>query len=104
MFNKPSDRTFEDWRYSEAKSILDNVPNNVPIWIQSYDMTDEEKEQHPKYKTTGGYLKEINDSKCVQAWWDNLSDHEKNVIKSLPNFDAETFKEIIGIDVNISSN
>ena len=104
MFNKPSNWTFENWRHSEAKSILDNIPNNVPVWIQSYDMTDEEKEQHPKYKTTGGYLKEINDSKCVQAWWDNLSDHEKNVIKSLPNFDAVIFKKITGIDVNISSN
>ena len=50
------------------------------------------------------YLKEINDSKYVQAWWNSLSDHEKNVIKSLPNFDAEIFKEITGIDINISSN
>ena len=104
IFNKPSNWTFEDWRHSEAKSILDNIPNNVPIWIQSYDMTDEEKEQHPKYETTGGYLKEINASKYVQAWWNSLSDHEKNIIKSLPNFDAEIFKEITGIDINISSN
>ena len=100
MFNKPSDWTIEDWRRSEAKNILDNVPNNVPTWIQSDDMTDEEKERHPKYKTTGGYLKEINDSKCVQAWWNNLLDHEKNIIKSLPNFDAVIFKKITGIDVN----
>ena len=104
MFNKPSDWTLRDWWGSEAKSILDNVPNNVPLWIRSDDMTDEEKEKHPEYETTGGYLKEINNSKSVQAWWNNLSDHEKNVIKSLPNFDAEIFKEITGIDINISSN
>ena len=104
MFNKPSDWTFNDWRHSEAKSILDSVPNNVPLWVRSDDMTDEEKEQHPKYETTGGYLKEINDSKYVQGWWNNLSDHEKNIIKSLPNFDAEIFKEITGIDININSN
>ena len=40
----------------------------------------------------------------LTAWWYNLSDYEKNVIKSLPNFDAEIFKEITGIDVNISNN
>ena len=104
MFNKPSDWTLRDWCYSEAKNILKNIPNNVLRWIQSDDMTDEEKEQHPEYKTIGGYLKEINNSKSVQAWWNNLSDHEKNVIKSLPNFDAKIFKEITEIDVNISSN
>ena len=104
MFNKPSDWTFRDWRYSEAKGILDNISNNTPTWILSKNMTDEEKEQHPEYKTIGGYLKQNDNSKCVQSWWDNLSDHEKDIIKSLPNFDAEIFKEITGIDVNISSN
>ena len=104
MFNKPSDWTLRDWCYSEAKDILDTIPNNAPTWIRSENMTDEEKEQHPEYKTTGGYVKEIDNSKHVQAWWDSLSDHEKNIIKSLPNFDAEIFKEITGIDVNINSN
>ena len=99
MFNKPCDWTLQDWRNSHAKSILSNIPNNAPIWVQSDDMTDEEKEQHPEYETTGGYLKEIDNSKCVQAWWDNLSDHEKDIIKSLPNFDAEIFKDCTGIVV-----
>lgn len=100
MFNKPSDWSIEDWRYSEAKRLLDNIMYNVLKWIYSYEMTEEEKEQHPKYKTTGGYLKELDKSKCGQLWWDNLLDYNKNVIKSLPNFDAEIFKEITGIDIN----
>ena len=99
MFNKSSNWTFRDWCYSEAKDILDTVPNNAPIWIQSENMTDEEKEQHPEYKTIGGYLKEIDNSKCVQAWWDSLPDYKKNIIKALPNFDAEIFKDCTGIVV-----
>ena len=99
MFNKPCDWTLQDWRNSHAKSILNNIPNNAPIWVQSENMTDEEKEKHPEYETTGGYLKEIDNSKCVQAWWNNLSDYEKNVIKSLPNFDAKIFKDCTGIVV-----
>ena len=99
MFNKPSDWTLRDWCISEAKDILDNVPNNAPTWIWSDDMTDEEKEQHPEYETTGGYLRKIDNSKCVQAWWDSLSDREKNIIKALPNFDAEIFKDCTGIVV-----
>ena len=99
MFNKPSDWTFRDWCHSEAKDILDNVPNNAPTWIRSDNMTDEEKEQHPEYETTGGYLKELDESECGQIWWNSLSDHKKDVIKALPNFDAEIFKEITGIVV-----
>lgn len=99
MFNKPSDWTFRDWRNSEARYLLNKIQHNVLEWIWSDDMTDEEKEQHPEYEITGGYLKELDESECGQIWWDSLSDCDKNVIKSLPNFDAEIFKEITGIDI-----
>ena len=100
MFNKPSDWSIEDWRCSKAKRLLDTISCNALQWVYSDKMTEEEKEQHPKYKTTGGYLKELDKSKCGQLWWDNHLDYNKNVIKSLPNFDAEIFKEITGIDIN----
>ena len=100
MFNKPSDWSIEDWRCSKVKRLLDTISYNALQWVYSDKMTEEEKEQHPKYKTTGGYLKELDKSKCGQLWWDNLLDYNKNVIKSLPNFDAEIFKEITGIDIN----
>lgn len=100
MFNKPSDWTIEDWRSSEAKKLLDDVQHMIFQRIWSEEMTDEEKEQHPEYKITNGYLRELDKSECGQLWWNTLSDHEKNVIKSLPNFDAVIFKKITGIDVN----
>jgi hypothetical protein len=99
MFNKPSDWTFRDWWNSEARRLLNKIQKNVLEWIWSDDMTDEEKEQHPEYKTTGGYLKELDESECGQIWWNSLSNREKDVIKALPNFDANIFKEITGIDV-----
>lgn len=99
MFNKPSGWTIEDWYHSEAKELLNTISHNALQWVYSDKMTEEEKEQHPKYKTTGGYLKKRNKSECNQLWWNSLSDHKKNIIKSLPNFDAEIFKEITGIDV-----
>ena len=104
MFNKPSDWTIEDWRSSEAKKLLDDVQHMAFQRIWSEEMTDEEKEQHPEYKITNGYLRELDKSECGQLWWNTLSDHEKDVIKLLPNFDAEIFKEITGIDININSN
>lgn len=99
MFNKPSGWTIEDWYHSEAKELLNTISHNALQWVYSDKMSEEEKEQHPKYKTTGGYLKKRNKSECNQLWWNSLSDHKKNIIKSLPNFDAEIFKEITGIDV-----
>ena len=100
MFNKPSDWTFRDWQNSKARYLLNKIQHNVLEWIYSDNMTDEEKEQYPEYKTTGGYLKELDESKCAQIWWDNLSFSEKKIIEALPNFDAEIFKEITGIDIN----
>ena len=64
------------------------------------DMTDEEKENHPEYKTTGGYLKVLDETECTQMWWDNANEEVKQCILDLPNFDADIFKECTGIDVN----
>lgn len=33
--------------------------------------------------------------------WKKLSDAEKQAVMELPNFDAEIFEEITGIDVNV---
>ena len=99
MFNKPSDWNFRDWWNSEARYLLNKIQHNVLEWIWSDDMTDEEKEQHPEYETTGGYLKELDESECGQIWWDSLSDHEKDIIKALPNFNAEIFRECTGIKI-----
>ena len=100
FFNKPSDWTYSDWLHSDARYLLDRIPKNVVKWIYSEDMTDEEKAEHPTYETTGGYLKVLDESDCGQLWWDSLSDRQKNIIKALPNFNAEIFKECTGIDVN----
>ena len=99
MFNKPSDWTFMDWWNSEARRLLNKIRKNVLEWVWSDDMTDEEKEQHPDYKTTDGYLKELDESECGQIWWNSLTDNEKDVILSLPNFDAEIFEQITGVHI-----
>ena len=66
-------------------------------WIYSEDMTEIEKESHPDYETTGGYLKD--NSKCCVEWWEGLTKGEKETIKGIPNFDSEKFYQITGIKV-----
>ncbi len=63
-------------------------------------MTDEEKEKHPEYKTTRGYLKPVDIWKDAVDKWKKLTEKEKAVVMSIPNFDKEIFKEITGIDVD----
>ena len=97
LFNKPSDMTYRDWCKSDARYLLNQIPKDVVEWIYSENMTDEEKEQHPTYKTTGGYLKKLDETECGQLWWDSLSNHQKNIIKAIPNFDSEIFFQCTGI-------
>jgi hypothetical protein len=104
MFNKPSNWTLEDWKCSRARNLLKKIPTHGLQWVSADKMTDGEKEQHPEYKTTGGYLIEFDESKRSQNWWNHLPDLDKDTIKSLPNFDADIFKEITGIDVNGNLN
>ena len=92
--------SYIEWANSEACSILHSMPNRVIEWIDQSDMTDEEKENNPSYKVTGGYLKTLNISDTVQFWWDSLSETKKDIIKSIPNFDPDIFYECTGIKVD----
>ena len=103
LFNKPSDMTYSEWVNSDARYLLNQIPKmnqipkNVVAWVYEEDMTDEEKAAHPTYKTTGGYLKVLDESEGSQLWWDSLSDRRKKIIKAIPNFDAEIFFQCTGI-------
>lgn len=96
IFDTPSDMTFEEWRESEAYRFLNTMPRIGFIYAEN--MTKEEKEKHPEHKTTGGYLKKPT-KEDIQAWWDGLLLYKKDVIKSIPNFDAEKFEICTGIKV-----
>ena len=99
IFDKPSDWTLKDWRNSNARRLLNQIPKSVVEWIYEEDMTDKEKEENPTYKTTGGYLKVLDESESAQIWWDGLEDEDKNTVKLIPNFDAEKFEKCTGIKV-----
>ena len=99
LFNKPSPWSYSDWINSDARYLLNQIPKNVVEWIYSEDMTDEEKATHPSHETTGGYLKVLDESECGQIWWDGLSEHNRNIIRALPNFDPVIFEQVTGIKI-----
>ena len=99
FFDKPTDITLEQWRTSKAYYLLTQSDLEPVIWIPLKDMTELEKKQHPEAYTTGGYLKVRNNSDRFIEWWNNLTDEEKDIIKSIPNFDPDKFYKITGIRV-----
>ena len=100
LFNKPSNMTYREWLESDARYLLNQIPKDVVEWVYEEDMTDEEKAAHPTYETTGGYLKVLDESECGQLWWGSLSDRRKEIIKAIPNFDAEIFFQCTGVRVD----
>jgi hypothetical protein len=95
VFNKPCSR--EVWNNAEKPRFLWHP--SPATWVASVDMTDEEKRANPGHTTTGGYLR-TNDMR--EEWakaYARASDHDKSLLFALPNFDADVFKEITGIDV-----
>ena len=101
LFNKPSEWTYRDWLNSEARYLLNQIPSDILEYVWFENMTSEEKAAHPEAEVTGGYLKQIDNSECGFIWWHELSDYKKRIIKTIPNFDKEIFKEITGIDVDM---
>ena len=100
LFNKPSNMTYSEWLDSDARYLLNQISKDVVEWVYEEDMTDEEKAAHPTYETTGGYLKVLDESECGQLWWGSLSDRRKEIIKAIPNFDAEIFFQCTGVRVD----
>lgn len=100
LFDKPSEWTYLDWLNSEARHLLLQIPHEAVQYIRFEKMTDEEKAAHPEAETTGGYLKERDLAECAVIWWKGLSDKDKAVITSMPNFDRAIFKAITGTDAD----
>lgn len=86
-------------RNSGAYHLLIRSDLRPTIFIPLKDMTELEKKQHPEAYTTGGYLKVRDNNERFIEWWNNLTDEEKDIIKSIPNFDPDKFFKITGIRV-----
>lgn len=98
LFNKPTNLDRFDVLTNAGVSVLNEKFRNN-WWIRSEEMTEKEKEEHPEHETLGGYLKKVDHKTACAIMWENLDDEEKQAVKEIPNFDAEIFKEITGIEV-----
>jgi hypothetical protein len=93
---------FNKWLDMKPSEFLAkyNIYADIPLnrWIVKDKMTKEEKKEVKGWKQAGGYLKTLDFKEACQVWWkENPEGHQRFL--DLPNFNAEIFKEITGIDV-----
>ena len=96
MFNKDSEMTWNEFINSEYYDAIYSSPFSLTEWIY---YTEEEKKNSPIRQAIGGYLKKYTFKEACKNWWDNMTDENKDIIQSIPNFDKKIFKEITGIEV-----
>ena len=100
IFDIESSWTMRQWKMSKANDVMSQCPSSYTMFISQSEMESEEKENHPEYKTIGGYLKTVIVTKEEkQRWWDELPEDNKAAVYALPNFDADKFEKCTGIKV-----
>ena len=73
---------------------------DLTVWVSYDTATEKEKEEHKtKIETSGGFLKTLEYKEAFKIAYDKADDEGKIQLFKLPNFDADIFEQISGIDV-----
>lgn len=96
-FNKPLSISKDDFLKCDGVQVL-NQHFRLCTWIPESDMTDDEKEKYPEYKSASGYLKTSDFKTAFRNMWDRLDAVQKQKVCEIPDFDPVVFEEITGID------
>lgn len=82
IFNQPSGMSLEDFRRSRYYDALVSEPIELTWWGE-------------ETKT----LKNRSYKEACAIWWEKLTEENKKIIQQIPNFDADVFFDITGINV-----
>ena len=96
IFNKDSGMTWEEFYISKYYDAIFSSSFVLTEWIW---YTEEEMKDSPIRQCIRGYLKSYTFEEACKNWWDGMSEKNREIIKDMPNFDSEIFKEITGIEV-----
>ena len=85
-----------EFRNSKYYRAIISSPLKLTEWVY---YTEEEKKADEVKKHIGGYLKIRTFKEAASIWWENMTEENREIIKQIPNFSKEKFKEITGIDL-----
>ena len=95
IFNCDSGMTAEEFYESKYYKALMSSSFVLTKW---FAYTEEEMDTDEK-RSVGGYLKERTYKEACANWWANMTDKNRAIILSMPNFDPDVFFDITGIKV-----
>ena len=97
IFDKDTNMTLREFRKSKYNKALLSVELKLTKWIK---YTEEEMKEDDYKKVTKGYLKKYTYKEACENWWSELTEENREIIKSIPNFDEGKFYEITGIKID----
>lgn len=83
--------------FNKIKASLPVIETPLARWIESKDMSKEEKKSVSGWDEMGGYLKTLGYEEAWAKWWSEAKQEDKNKILNCEYFDAEVFRGITGI-------
>jgi hypothetical protein len=95
LFNKPC----KEADYQKFIDVISNVPFILTEWVNSSQMTDEEKKQYPNHAVCDGYLRKYEYKEAWKNGLEKCSPETIKAIKKLKNFNAKVFEEITGVKI-----
>ena len=96
IFDIETNMTVSEFRNSKYMDALYSSPFKLTEWIY---YTQKERLISTENDLIGGYLKRYTYQEACDNWWKNMTQENKLIIKSIPNFNAKIFKQITGIEV-----
>ena len=96
IFNMPSGMSLRDFYRSKYWDAMCSADFPLTEWVE---YAEEEKQADERKAMIGGYLKQNTCKEACARWWAAMSEGNREIIKSMPNFDKEVFKDITGIEV-----
>jgi len=100
VFNKMC--KISDWDYADKPDFIYEV--QLTYWVDESDMSDADKIADPHFHVRCGQLRTRTYKEAWKHAWDNADPKDRILIKELPNFDADVFFEISGIDLREKNN
>ena len=96
FFDKDTNMTLSEFRHSKYYKALKSAPFILTEWIK---YTEEEKKNDVAKRSIGGYLKGYTYKEACVNWWNKMTEDNKEIVMSIPNFDADKFYTVTGIRV-----
>src|SRR3990167_4872835 len=103
--DKPNTRLFNKFTDKKMGEIeIPYIDLKITEWLSEDKMTDEQKKNDPDFRIRGGQLVKRDYKEAWKLAWSEIDQATKNKFVTLPNFDAEIFFEITGVDLREKNN